>query len=159
MPAGAFCELPDSPEAMGYATLLNTAAFREWRDIPLSHCIGPPLCAATFCVPAERFMAMPQTHKRSARTRPAEIKNELRDSSRAIIITSPLRTEIGRVLLAFALLGYFFHSITKWFGAFRAMNSSIQHVIPCDVGIEMVSFGLVLEQRLQFSQFLGLFLG
>jgi hypothetical protein len=90
MPAGAFCELPDFAEASGYATLFKAAACR---DIPLSHCIGPLACAMAFSLPAERFMTIPQIHKRSTRMRRAETTNELPDFSLVLIITSPVGTE------------------------------------------------------------------
>src|ERR1700685_306509 len=48
------------------------------------------LCAAACGVPAERFITIPQKHRMSSRMRPAEINDELRDFSLAIIITSPV---------------------------------------------------------------------
>ena len=123
-------------------------------------------------------MAIPQTHKTSNRMRITETNNELRDFSLAIIIASPVnslranssreqdrrcrkdgRSRISAQLLTLATLGYIFHSITEWLGAFGLVKSSIQHIVPGDVGIKMMSFGLIFEQSFQFRQFLRVLFG
>ena len=99
----------------------------------------------------------------STKMRPARRKNptdeDHRDCFRAVMFHFTICIFMVWVILAGLLaltsLGDIFHSITKWFGAFGAMNSCILHVIPCDVRIKMMSFGLLFEQSFEFRQFLG----
>lgn len=51
-------------------------------------------------------------------------------------------------LSAIARLGYILRSIEKGLGAFCTVDSAIQHVVPCDVWIEIVSFRLLLKEGL-----------
>jgi hypothetical protein len=55
-------------------------------------------------------------------------------------------------------LGYIFDRIQKRFRTWRAVNSCIEYIVPCDVRVEIVRFGLLFEFRFQLSQLLGIFL-
>jgi len=96
--------------------------------------------------------------------RNAETQNELCNFSLAIVITSRVNSYALMVpengtssaakiadpvslaeLLVVTALGYILHSIQERLGAWSTMNSSIKNIVPCDVGIEMMSFGLLLE--------------
>src|ERR1700716_2068379 len=62
-------------------------------------------------------------------------------------------------LLALSTLGDILHGLAKWLGVFVVVNPAIRYVVPRDVGIEMMSFGLLFEQSFQFSQFLRVLFG
>jgi hypothetical protein len=62
-------------------------------------------------------------------------------------------------LFVVAALGYVFHSFKKRLGAWGAMNSSIEYIVPGDVGIEVMFFGLLFEESFEFSQFFGILFG
>src|SRR5580698_10243378 len=61
-------------------------------------------------------------------------------------------------LLVLSTLGRRFYGLGEGLGVFCAMNPPVQHIIPCDVGIEMVCLGLFFEFGLQLSQLLWLLL-
>ena len=95
-----------------------------------------------------------------------ETNNELCEFSFSIIITSPVESlrgnrpenGIGRAtmsdpvslarLLVIAALGYVFHRIQERLGAGGAMNTSIEYVVPRDVRLQMMRFGLLFELSL-----------
>ena len=62
-------------------------------------------------------------------------------------------------LLVIAALGYIFHGIEKRLGAWGTVNPSIEHIVPSDVGVKIVRFGLLLELSFQFSQLLRVLFG
>jgi hypothetical protein len=63
-------------------------------------------------------------------------------------MSSSIASKRRPMLLVFAALGYVFHGVEKRLRSFRTMNSPIHHIVPCDVGIEVMSFGLLFEQSL-----------
>lgn len=62
-------------------------------------------------------------------------------------------------LLVLSTLGRRFYGLGERLGVLRAVNPPIQHVVPCDVGIEMMFLGLWFEFCLQLSQLLRMLLG
>ena len=60
--------------------------------------------------------------------------------------------------LLIAGFGYILHGVEKRLAVFAAVDSSIEHIVPCDVGIETVRFGLLFELSLERSQLLWILL-
>jgi hypothetical protein len=56
------------------------------------------------------------------------------------------RSEKEPGLPVISALGYIFDCIGKWPGVFGAVNSPLQYIVPCDVGIEVMGFGLVFKE-------------
>jgi hypothetical protein len=52
-------------------------------------------------------------------------------------------------LLGFTGLGYVFDCIRERFPAWGAVNPPVQHIIPGDVGVEMMALCLLFKQSLQ----------
>jgi hypothetical protein len=83
--------------------------------------------------------------------RPAESNDELRDFSLTISSPVGMFTRLmvpvnGPKLLALPSLRYVFYRLAKWLGIFVVVNSHIHHVVPRDVGLKMMRFGLLFEQ-------------
>lgn len=49
-------------------------------------------------------------------------------------------------LLVLTALGNIFHGIEERLGVFGAMDPPLEHIVPCDEWIEIMSFGLLFEQ-------------
>ncbi len=60
--------------------------------------------------------------------------------------------------LLIAGFGYILHGVEKRLAVFAAVDSSIEHIVPGDVGIETVRFGLLFELSLERSQLLWILL-